>query len=147
MAVDRLVYWQDSKPTDQQLLQVLEEFLGGAGRISGVTTTGGARSRQWWTVKLPGRPSNPLRRVFAADGAEGLPNEERWFEVYVDERCVDVMTCLQDAFVNALAEKFADAICGAWNGRREDFVNTRRESCRNLVGSRLSESWLRRSRN
>ncbi len=48
MALDRFVTWQKEKPTDEQLLHVLEDFLGGIGEISNISHTG----RPWWIIEL-----------------------------------------------------------------------------------------------
>jgi hypothetical protein len=112
MALDRFITWQDEKPTDEQLLFVLEDFLGGVGEITNDPTKEG---HPWWTIKLPGTPTHPLRRAFNIEGP--MLHEERWFEVYVADDHIDVMTRLGDAFTNALADKFAEVVCRAWRAK------------------------------
>ncbi len=118
MSLDRFIYWQDKKPTDEQLLHVVEDFMGGVGEIDDNYQKDG---HPWWIVLLPGSPSHPLSRIYPEMMQyQPPPGVDRCLEVCVADDCVDIITRQADDFTNALAEGLAEVMCRAWGGRRSE---------------------------
>jgi hypothetical protein len=112
MALDRWVYFRgEARPTREQLGQLLEDFFGQAGEVKW--------DRDRFFVVLVGKPSHPLKRMPGVPSWMAATSEEaekRWIEVWMDEKCVDVMTRMSDAFTNALAHGLAELIARFWDG-------------------------------
>lgn len=119
MACDRFVYWKKgNEPTREQLQLVLEDYVRDL-----------AESVEWdgpghrFFVKLPGMCSNPAARFTDSDMIRRMAIEdrktERWFEVYVDDDNVDVMTRHSDWITNGIATEFAKICAQFWQGRLE----------------------------
>jgi len=108
MALDRFVYWNDQRPLIKELRGILEDYLGGIGKIEDISR----RDHPWWTVTLPGKPTMPFRRIsgYERRGEAVEENKERWFEVFVDDKYVDVMTRQTDEFTNTVAQGFAELL-------------------------------------
>ncbi len=115
MACDRFVYWQENKPTREQIYQFVCNFLGGV--VYSITEECGR-----YMVTLPGRNTFPFKGL-------GHPHEEVWkerfappyhtrfIEVWYDEECVDFITREADEYTNVLAEGMAKAVARYWQGR------------------------------
>ena len=119
MALDRFVYWGKKKPSAKELRGVLEDYLGGVGKIEDLRAKKGRLT--WWTVTLPGRPTVPFQRVkgFEKYGAVMKDLKERWFEVCLDEKYVDVITRHGDEFTGVVAQGFADLLVRFYEARLE----------------------------
>lgn len=119
MACDRFVYWKTKdKPSREQIQLVLEDYVRDL-----------AKSVEWdekgsrFFVALPGMCSNPAARVTESDTIRGMAAEdrmnERWFEVYVGDDNIDVITRHGDWITNAIATEFARICAQFWNGKLE----------------------------
>jgi len=117
MALDRFVRWQKKKPTTQELRTVLEDYLGGIGKIENM----GKKGNTWWSVTLPGKPTFPFRRLEGFENRGKAIDEikERWFEVYVDKKYVDVMTRHGDELTGNIAQGFAELLTRFWEAKLE----------------------------
>lgn len=115
MSLDRLVYFDDEAPTKKQIGEVLTDFLGEL-----------ATSVEWktdrWYATLVGKQSHMFQRQSerVARRAEYDRGRERWIEVWLKGKTMDVMTRQADDATNALAAEFAARCARYWNGRLED---------------------------
>lgn len=103
MACDRFVHWRDEKkrPHREEIEAALTGYIGGAGRA-------------YWKddryfVDLLGAPSNPFPH-------RTCPHDTRWFEVYLHEDAIDVITREADEFTNNVAKGFAALCARYWQG-------------------------------
>lgn len=115
MADDRVIRFNGKHvPTRAELQVVLEDLLGGVGKIEW--------SEDRFFVTLPGEATLALQRTAPLFiGKEGLCHKDgRWFEVWIGDDCIDVMTRLQDDFTNALAARFASIVETWWDGEYEE---------------------------
>jgi len=117
MAADWFVDFDKGKaPSKEDLGKALEDFLGAfAKRVYW--------SKDRWFAVLVGTKSWPLRRLEPEDSigamsAKAEESEERWIEVWLDRKCVDVMTRRGDWATNTLAEGFAGLVAQYWQGKR-----------------------------
>lgn len=114
MASDRFVYWKskDKRPTQQQIGVCLEDYVKNI-----------ATSVKWdgdrFFVVLPGNNSFPFKRVDASLGNMVDETRGRWFEVWIDEDCIDVITRQHDEFTNVVATGFAELCARFWHGKLE----------------------------
>lgn len=113
MASDRFVRFDEVTPTQEMIQTVLEDFLGGVGKI------------EWkadrFFVDLPGKGSFVFCRVGKnPSGCHPAPREERWFEVWVGVTRIDVITREADEFTNALADRFARLCANYFKGTLEN---------------------------
>lgn len=112
MALDRFVCFTNEIPTLSQLQCILEDYLGGIGKID--------YQEHCWFISLPGAPSFPFKRIVAEPNLQASLNAERWFEVYVGSISqtkengmgpnIDVITRSADELTNTIAQGFAKAI-------------------------------------
>jgi hypothetical protein len=117
MACDRFVYWNEKKPTQEQVQLVLEDYVRDL-----------ATEVKWdqgrFYVVLPGMGSNPLARVsdwpLMADMAKEQRETERWIEVWLGDDCLDVITRHADEITNNIASGFAKLCARYWKGRLEE---------------------------
>jgi hypothetical protein len=122
MAQDRFIYWESEAPTNEQVGQVLEDYLGSFA----VKQT---FERRRYTVLLVGKQSNPHRRVGPIIetpggatfnlGAVWDEDGERWIEVFVSDDNVDVITRMADPATCALADGLTQLMARRWKGRLE----------------------------
>lgn len=122
MASDRFVYWTDRRPTVEEVERVLRNTVGYAGCVD---RKGGERApageMPWFVVTLAGKPTLALDGIadVAAQVRGDMPTE-RWFEVVVHgDKCVDVLTRMQDEFTNAIARSVAETLKRYWGGADE----------------------------
>lgn len=102
MAYDRFVYWQTTKPSRDEIVQALRDFLGELGKVE-------VTDRVY--VDLPGKPSNAFNA--------SCRDDQRWFEVYITDESIDVITRQQDRITNAIATEFAELCAQYWQGQRD----------------------------
>lgn len=116
MATDRTVRWKASPPSLEDLDQTLRCYVDAAAKEVRWDSDG----HRFYAV-LKGRPRHPFEwDESVKELARALKqHDERWFEVYVDDRYVDVITRGADEFTMAVAEGFAALIARRWDGRRE----------------------------
>jgi len=114
MGLDRFVYWKKNKPTKAQLRTVLEDYLGGIGRVD--------LRKNWLLATLPGKASFPFRRIKGFEKHDPFVDhyKGRWFEVYVDSKSIDVITRQQDEFTSNVAKGFAELAARFWGGKHEE---------------------------
>lgn len=117
MACDRFVYWRKAAPpTKEQVQFALEDYVRDLA-----TTVEWSRDR--FVVTLPGMGSHPASRITDLDAERLMFMEdrknERWFEVYIDDDNIDVITRRADWVTNAIATEFARICAQFWQGDLE----------------------------
>lgn len=113
MSLDRFIYWREKKPTSVEIANFLTNYMGSAQKDFKYDYTLG---QHCWTVGVPGVGCNPLCRLA---GTEDASQGERWFEVYLTDDSLDVLTRMQDQFTNAIAEGFAEMIARWYEAERK----------------------------
>ena len=120
MASDTFVYWNEERPTKDDLHACLQDYLA-------EIATEIRWDRDRFFVTLVGRPSFPFARVGPstpamrqaelerAVGADGTPRP-RWFEVVIDSESIDVITRQADEITMNIARSFAALCARAWDG-------------------------------
>jgi hypothetical protein len=114
MSQDRFVYWNERKPTKEEIRHVLEDYLSEvAVEIK--------KDRRGFVVRLAGTYSFPFKRI---DDCSRLvdPSQdggERWLEVYIDPKYLDVITRMADEFTNVVATGLANVFVRYWGARLE----------------------------
>lgn len=116
MALDRFIYWQDTKPSRDEVTTALSRFMGKLG------TTEEKDDRIY--VLIPGEPDHPFTDRYR-DEERINPRGGRWIEVVFGEDCIDVLTRDQDPLTNAIAESFATSCAKWWRARLEDGVQNK----------------------
>lgn len=108
MALDRFIYWSGDvkRPTKEEIGAALTKYIGGGGKVYW--------ERDRYFVDLPGVPSNPSPYLDVP-----CPYETRWFEVWLGDDSVDVLTREADEFTNALAKGFVELCTRYWKGQEE----------------------------
>lgn len=106
MARDSFIWFKERVPTLEELKFILEDYLQGFGAEIKC-------DEDRWFVKLPGTPSFPFARVCPM--ITSFP-EDRWFEVYVasleeEDKCIDIITRMQDELTNNIATGYYNIIC------------------------------------
>lgn len=126
MARDIFVYWRGKAPSQEIVKQVLLDYTKGLA-VSVEPSAGEPRLY----VKLPGQPSWPFQTVGPATDAQraawpelareadGAPRP-RFFEVYMDEAALDVITRSADPITDAIARDFAQRMATAFDGTLDD---------------------------
>lgn len=104
MALDRFVYF-DRMPHMNAIQDNLDGYLFDFGAEV-------KWDKDRWFVTLPGKPEIDPRI-----GAR--LHDERWFEVWIGEDCVDVITRQTDELTNVIAEGFARRIARKLQGRKD----------------------------
>jgi hypothetical protein len=108
MSADRYINWAGTKPTKDEIMETLVNFLGGVGTVS--------FSNGRFIIDLPGSPTAALKGL---DPKGPLPaSDKRWVEIFMHEDSLDIMTRQGDDFANALAERLADIFAHQWKGER-----------------------------
>jgi len=110
MAADRVVDWSENRsrmPNGDQLLMLLEDYLGGSGKIAW-------EMNGFLSCTLIGAGSNAQRRWPGFNRME-YP-EVRWFEVWPAEDSIDVITRVQDDFTRAVADGLVKLLVNACGG-------------------------------
>lgn len=121
MAADWFVWFDkagEAPPPREDVGKALEDFLG-------AFATKVYWQKDRWFAELVGTKTWPFKRIedeshplFEAHKAE--ETEERWIEVWLDNKCVDVMTRHGDWATNTLAGGFAKLVAQYWKGRLDD---------------------------
>jgi len=109
--LDRFVYWQKERPTKEQLKNALEDYIGIPGAVS--WDDSGGR----FLVDLPGTPGSPIKRLLSNHQHEY--DGKRWFELYIADDNIDVITRQADEFTNTVAAGFAQFCKRFWDGRTD----------------------------
>ncbi len=102
MAIDRFLKWKDKVPSIKEVAIILEDYLGKGAKVELQD------KRIFGTV--PGTPSFPFKRVVEGMGKEFNDQNERWIEIYMDEKDIDIITRGQDEFTNNVAQGFYELI-------------------------------------
>lgn len=116
MGIDRFVKWKKTKPSLKSVMAVLRDYLGeGAVRITA--------DEHRITALLVGKPSYPFKSVkaYAKYREASETHDERWIEVYVTKKNIDVITRQTDEYTNVVAEGFAVLAARFWGGEREAY--------------------------
>lgn len=118
MARDTFVYWDQRhpRPTKQEIQHVLEDYVRGLA-----TTVVWERDR--WYVTLPGESSWSFQRSGPATIAQRtswLESSTRWFEVWIGDDNIDVITRMADDVTNVIAHGFASLMARGFDGRIDD---------------------------
>lgn len=113
MACDRFVYWNERKPTKEEIQLVLEDFFGPVAKVEW------HEDQNRFYATIVGEKSPPFRRIKDAHPFVDTEVSERWIEVYVDDDNIDVMTRMQDELTNVLAAGVAKMFARYWEGRLE----------------------------
>jgi hypothetical protein len=132
MGRDHFVYWNDEKPTKDDIERVIVQFFGPdilkklthSGKRFYVTLAG-----RWTNAVVGVRPvmeghKKPFGAFTHGDGAP-TPEElddayTRCLEVFVHEDSIDIITRHADDFTNACARGLAYTFKCWWNGRTEE---------------------------
>lgn len=110
MAADIFVQFKNKNvPPKDDIQKVLEDFLGEAGKVEW--------DKDRFYATLQGKPSWAFKRVFKRVSA--CRDDERWFEVWIGDDCLDIITRQQDHYTNALADGFAKLAANFWDGKVE----------------------------
>lgn len=125
MGTDRFVYWNKRRPKREEVRLVITDYFGGFA--DDIQWDKHSASRGRFLVKLKWKVSNPLDNIegaykrprFASDGRYIEVTDERFIEVFVDPRYVDVITRQADEATSALAEGLAAVFARFWKGRLE----------------------------
>lgn len=129
MSADRWIWWQEGlpRPTWDDLVTVTKDFFDGA-----LKEIRWSKSRDRFYAVLVGNWSHPLLRVaeretpelaekFDAQVPRDMPGwEERMVEVWLGDRCCDVMTRSADAFTSGCATRLGEEIARFWKGKYEE---------------------------
>ena len=113
MALNRIVRWQDTVPTTDEIATVLEDYIGeGIGSV------------QWdkeshWYVFLHGKSSHPQQRLLPVGPAVTM-REQRDFEVILGTNYMVIFTDDQSPLVQAIADGFVKFAITFWNGKLAD---------------------------
>ena len=115
MAADTFVHWGKNRPTRAQLRMVLEDYVRDLGTVKW--------DKDRFYVTIPGNTSWPFVRLLADTSkakASVETSRERWFEVYVDSKSIDIITRQMDALTNNIATGFATLAAQYWEGVLEE---------------------------
>ncbi len=117
MSQDVVVHWTNgTRPTQVEVESVLINFFSGA-----------VESIEWneegsrFTVTLPGKGNSPMhgldeKRAAVDKETYGPPFDRRYFEVFLDEEFLSVITRMQDRYTNTLARGLAEVFALHWRG-------------------------------
>lgn len=121
MACDTFVVWEqrEKQPKKEVIRKVLEDYVAGLAEVEWIDDR--------WIVTLPGQPSWPFQRVGPASQSQRASWRElhvstpgRWFEVYVGEHNIDVITRTADEVTNNVAQGFAALMARGFDGKLMD---------------------------
>jgi hypothetical protein len=114
MSLDRFVYWNDEKPSFDDLLKILDGYLGEAARIE-------SSKPHWIEVRLQGISSFPFKHLpeFETRAKAVAQSGQRWFEVFVDDDHVSVITRQSDEYTSIVADGFAALLTRFYRARAE----------------------------
>jgi hypothetical protein len=119
MSADAVVRWsKKSEPSKKEIGTALKDYVGNFAYVFW--------NRDRFYVHLPGNLSFPFRRVGPATVAqrkawkqeEGI-GRRRWFEVYIGEGYIDVITRQMDEVTSVVARGFAALCVRGWKGRMQ----------------------------
>lgn len=118
MGIDRFVRWHKNStiPSLEDLKVVLEDYLGEAAKSVEYDKEGG----RFYAI-LVGKPRFPFRRIkdFENWAPASEQRDDRFFEVYVDSKYIDIITRQTDEFTNVVAQGFADLAARFWKGKKD----------------------------
>lgn len=97
-------------PSREALGKVLKNYVSDVGKVRW--------DKDRFFVILPGKPKFPFQHIYPRP--RGCYHNERWFEVWLGKRCVDVITRQTDDFTNVVAAGYADIVARFWDGKREE---------------------------
>ena len=114
MALDRFVYWDEEKPSITEVVETIRCYLGGVGSIDEITQHKDAYE---FYISLPGKGTHPLewKRPELAE----THRPDRWIEIYMTDKYIDVITRNHDDFTNKIADGFASSFERFWQGKWE----------------------------
>lgn len=113
MASDRFIYWREKRPKSAiEIASLITGYMGAAQTDVSHTESNG---QHHWIISIPGVGCNPL---CSFSGIEDTSQKERWFEVFLTDESLDVLTRMQDPFTNAIAEGFAEMITRWYEAER-----------------------------
>ena len=120
MSRDRIIYF-DKAPSREEVQHTLRDYLGMPSSSSIDCEQGGERCH--FMVCLPGAnthpasglPSDPTR--VEPEKLKAMYGGERWFEISLGDKSMDVITRQQDPLVNAIADGYAQWAAFWWKGR------------------------------
>lgn len=123
MGADRFVYWNEQKPTWEEIRMVTEDYLG--DMLETIETDENKSEPRALFVTLTGRWSHPLRRMAEATDAvkqfASEPREPGWegryLEVWQHVDGVNVETRMQDEITCRIADGLAGVFARFWEGR------------------------------
>ena len=96
MACDRFVYWNERKPTREQINELLWDFLGTF-----------CLSIEWNSDRYIATLRGPATRMFKRQGTNRGHRPDRFMEIWLSKKSMDVITREADDATNALADEFA----------------------------------------
>lgn len=106
-----------NKATPEQIKMILEDYIDKAGKVKDDSSREGGPA---WFVVLEGKPSFPFKRVYPGHGSPSDQHEERWVEVYLEERDdIRVTTRTADEYTNNVADGIIRMLARFY-GRRLD---------------------------
>jgi hypothetical protein len=112
MAYDRFIKWNPQLPLPEQkrIGEILHQYVSEIGIV------------EWkedrFYVSFKGKGTQPF--TTKAKEVYNPYRDERWFEVWIGEEKISVITREQDPITNAIAEGFAALIARYFQGKRED---------------------------
>lgn len=106
MAQDQFIYWREYTPVFHEIASALVDYVG--DDIGGVEWQ---KDGNRWFVTFKGGSSSPSENL-------GYPDvtmrEERWFEVYLGDDHIDVITRDQSPLIQAIADGFVKWALRFW---------------------------------
>jgi hypothetical protein len=117
MGSDRIIpFAKDAaRPRYEDIFDALQRYLGGVGSVErDDSISGAADTLRVLMARLPGFPTNTWS-VDANISSDAIHGPNRWFEVWVHPKHLNVETRRGDAFTCAVADGFAEE-CARWWG-------------------------------
>ncbi|MBI4437334.1 hypothetical protein HY631_00020 [Candidatus Uhrbacteria bacterium] len=119
MATDRWISWQVRRPTQRELWDALEDYIGISqqgmnGCLGSVVWNAGANR---WCVRIQGRSSHPLKRIGKPPPPKDLHLPEREIEIFWDDDSIDIITRFSDPVTNAIADGFQKFCLEYWDAK------------------------------
>jgi hypothetical protein len=115
MSLDRFIHFNEKQPTQEEVKILIRSFLG-----EWPSEIEWATSRFFITV--PGKPgtiSVPGELDARDNSKHSFYREERWIEVWIGEKNIDVLTREQDPLVCAIATGLAKFLAHRLRGQLE----------------------------
>lgn len=109
MSHDVFVRWQKEVPAREEIKIILSNYISDGAKLED--------SKDRLFVVLPGKPCSPMQHKYPRP-VDAYHNE-RFFEVFFHEDCIDVITRFADEFTNVVARGFAECCARNLNGKIE----------------------------